>query len=44
MKGHAEADPSTTHTSCPDGGPWPWDDYMSMVLDEFLQISDDTTV
>ena len=28
--GHHEADPSTTHSSCPDGA-WDWDDYMVRV-------------
>ena len=28
--GHREADPSTTHSSCPDGA-WDWTDYMARV-------------
>ena len=28
--GHREADPSTTHSSCPDGA-WDWTDYMTRV-------------
>lgn len=37
IKGHAEADPTTTHTKCPDGvaGGWPWDDYMAMMMTEW---------
>jgi len=31
VKGHAEADPATTHTRCPDGCGWDWDAYMSRV-------------
>jgi N-acetyl-anhydromuramyl-L-alanine amidase AmpD len=29
--GHVEADPKTSHTSCP-GGAWDWDEYMSILL------------
>jgi N-acetyl-anhydromuramyl-L-alanine amidase AmpD len=29
--GHAEADPQTTHTGCPDGCGWDWDRYMDLV-------------
>jgi N-acetyl-anhydromuramyl-L-alanine amidase AmpD len=28
--GHSEADPGTTHTSCPDGA-WNWDHFMQLV-------------
>lgn len=35
VQGHAEADPKTTHTGCPDAAPWPWDDYMDMVAKEY---------
>lgn len=35
VKGHAEADPETTHTDCPDAAPWPWEHYMDMVVEEF---------
>ncbi len=41
IEGHAAADPKTTHTLCPDGAPWPWEKYMSMVMDAFNQINDD---
>jgi N-acetyl-anhydromuramyl-L-alanine amidase AmpD len=30
--GHAEADPTTTHTACPTGA-WDWDPYMALVAD-----------
>jgi N-acetyl-anhydromuramyl-L-alanine amidase AmpD len=30
--GHREADPRTTHTSCPDGA-WDWDLYMALVAE-----------
>jgi N-acetyl-anhydromuramyl-L-alanine amidase AmpD len=33
--GHAEADPSTTHTRCPDGCGWPWETYLELVQREF---------
>lgn len=39
VKGHAEADPSTTHTRCPDGCGWDWDRYMSMVKVEYDKLS-----
>ena len=29
--GHAEADPRTTHTSCPNGADWDWTHYMDLV-------------
>lgn len=29
--GHAEADPRTTHTSCPNGANWNWAHYMDLV-------------
>ena len=35
VKGHAEADPNTTHTRCPDGCGWDWDKYMVLVQAEF---------
>lgn len=31
IRGHAEADPLTTHTSCPDGPGWNWNTYMTLV-------------
>lgn len=31
--GHVEADPSTSHTSCPDGA-WDWDEYMTYLQAE----------
>lgn len=30
--GHAEADPSTTHTGCPTADGWQWDDFMPLVV------------
>lgn len=41
IRGHAEADPKTTHKLCPDGAPWPWAVYMQMVLDAFNAIGND---
>lgn len=38
VKGHAEADPQTTHTNCPDAAPWPWTRYMEMVDKEHAAI------
>lgn len=38
IKGHAEADPTTTHTRCPDGCGWDWDLYMSMVNEEYAKL------
>lgn len=35
IKGHAEADPKTTHTDCPDKAPWDWDRYMALVLEAY---------
>ena len=35
IKGHAEADPATTHTLCPIGCGWDWDRYMPMVQQEY---------
>jgi len=32
--GHREADPGTTHTSCPDGA-WDWDRYMALVAKKY---------
>lgn len=32
--GHAEADPKTTHTKCPDGCGWDWDQFMRLVESE----------
>lgn len=31
IKGHAEADPLTTHTGCPNAGPWHWEHYLRLV-------------
>jgi N-acetyl-anhydromuramyl-L-alanine amidase AmpD len=39
--GHAEADPHTTHTACPNAV-WDWDYYMSLVL-EGMSIPEDET-
>lgn len=40
IKGHAEADPATTHTGCPNAvaGGWPWDDYFELVMASFDSI------
>ena len=35
VRGHAEADPETTHTRCPDGCGWDWTKYMAMVGAEY---------
>jgi hypothetical protein len=32
IRGHAEADPRTTHKQCPDGAKWDWEYYMDMVV------------
>jgi N-acetyl-anhydromuramyl-L-alanine amidase AmpD len=32
--GHREADPSTGHTSCPDGA-WDWDRYLALVAERY---------
>lgn len=32
--GHRDADPRTTHTSCPDGA-WNWDHYMDLVINRY---------
>lgn len=34
VRGHAESDPDTTHTRCPDGCGWDWESYMAMVREE----------
>jgi N-acetyl-anhydromuramyl-L-alanine amidase AmpD len=39
VKGHAEADPLTTHTLCPDGAPWDWARYIPMVQTAYDRIS-----
>jgi V8-like Glu-specific endopeptidase/N-acetyl-anhydromuramyl-L-alanine amidase AmpD len=31
--GHSEADPKTSHRSCPNGAGWDWDHYMQLVRD-----------
>lgn len=31
IMGHAEADPTTTHTSCPNGCGWDWERYLALV-------------
>ncbi len=31
IQGHAEADPATTHTRCPDGCGWDWARYMALL-------------
>jgi N-acetyl-anhydromuramyl-L-alanine amidase AmpD len=33
--GHAEADPATTHTRCPDGCGWNWPRYMRLVTNAY---------
>jgi N-acetyl-anhydromuramyl-L-alanine amidase AmpD len=38
VKGHAEADPATTHTRCPEGCGWNWSYFMSLVKDEYAKI------
>lgn len=38
VKGHAEADPLTTHTGCPNAGPWNWDYYMGLVASEYAAL------
>lgn len=38
IKGHAEADPQTTHTGCPDSAPWIWSYYMQLVDDEWKKL------
>jgi hypothetical protein len=38
VKGHAEADPATTHTKCPEGCGWDWSYFMSLVKDEYAKI------
>lgn len=32
IRGHAEADPKTTHKQCPGGAKWDWAYYMDMVV------------
>ena len=39
IKGHAEADPTTTHTRCPNGCGWDWNTYMMMVNEEFAKLA-----
>jgi len=39
IKGHAEADPTTTHTRCPDGCGWDWDGYLAMVNEEYAKLA-----
>ncbi len=36
VKGHAEADPRTTHTRCPDGCGWNWELYMGLVASAYV--------
>lgn len=38
IKGHAAADPDTTHEKCPDGAPWPWPEYMQLVNDAYAAL------
>lgn len=38
VKGHAEADPKTSHEKCPDGAPWPWPLYMQLVNDAYAAL------
>jgi N-acetyl-anhydromuramyl-L-alanine amidase AmpD len=38
IMGHAEADPQTTHTGCPDAGPWDWDRYLPLVQAAYDQL------
>jgi N-acetyl-anhydromuramyl-L-alanine amidase AmpD len=35
IQGHAEIDPETTHSDCPDGAGWDWDHYLQLVLVEY---------
>lgn len=42
IKGHAEADSETTHSDCPNGCGWPWDDYMRRVAREYTTLGDVT--
>jgi hypothetical protein len=36
--GHAESDPATTHTGCPNDGPWDWPRYMALVGAEHAKL------
>jgi N-acetyl-anhydromuramyl-L-alanine amidase AmpD len=38
IKGHAEADPATTHTGCPDAAPWDWNLYLKLVNAAYDQL------
>jgi N-acetyl-anhydromuramyl-L-alanine amidase AmpD len=38
IKGHAEADPTTTHSKCPTGCGWDWDRYMALVAAAFSAV------
>jgi N-acetyl-anhydromuramyl-L-alanine amidase AmpD len=35
IQGHAQIDPRTTHTGCPDGCGWDWGRYMELVATEY---------
>jgi N-acetyl-anhydromuramyl-L-alanine amidase AmpD len=35
IQGHAEIDHATTHADCPNGAPWDWDSYMTLVQNEY---------
>ena len=35
IQGHAEIDPATTHSDCPNGSGWDWDHYLQLVLVEY---------
>lgn len=38
IRGHAETDPWTTHTGCPDAAPWNWPRYMTLVQAAYDQL------
>lgn len=35
VRGHSEVDKVTTHTECPQGCGWDWDQYMAMVQEQY---------
>lgn len=38
IMGHAQADPKTTHTRCPEGCGWDWQKYITMVQAAYDQL------
>lgn len=40
IKGHNEADTTTTHTKCPTGCGWDWDKYLAMVKQAASELVD----